>query len=145
MNFLRLAAVRCYPRLTVARRFASDQKQVFPLLSHDFVPKPKGKFEGRSDRLGVPDDYPDPPFISYQLRPAHGWMDDMGRRNLNTPMHQEDDLLSMWLWDPPPPRYTPFQQAMQLLGMLGRPVSDKYVMHSFVSVCAVSLTQQSTD
>ena len=91
-----------------------------PFTSPDFTGIPKGKYEGREDRNGVPDDYPDVPFISYQDRPPHGWMDAAGRRNLNTPLHVEDDMLSMWLFDPPPPRYTKTEQMLQLFGVLGR-------------------------
>lgn len=114
MSFLRLATL-VRSSLPLSKSFSQGP----PFLAPEFTGREKGKFGDRPDRMGLPDDYPDVPFVYYQDRPALGWMDEAGRRNLNTPLHEEDDLLSMWLFDRPPPRYTRTEQALQLFGALG--------------------------
>ena len=47
-------------------------------------------------RLG---DYPIYPWISVQELPATGWWDNQERRNKDTPLHEEDDSLSIWMYD----------------------------------------------
>ena len=47
-------------------------------------------------RLG---DYPIYPWISAQELPPTGWWDNQDRRNKDTPLHEEDDVLSMWMYD----------------------------------------------
>ncbi|EGN98894.1 NADH dehydrogenase 1 beta subcomplex [Serpula lacrymans var. lacrymans S7.3] len=51
-------------------------------------------------------DYPDVPFVSNQTLPARGWWDQQMRRNFGDPVHENDEVLSMWGPDPPvvPPR-----------------------------------------
>lgn len=46
--------------------------------------------------------YPRLPFVSRQTLPPYGWWDPQMRRNFGDPLHEEDELLSMWGPDVPP-------------------------------------------
>ncbi|KAK0500423.1 hypothetical protein EDD18DRAFT_1149937 [Armillaria luteobubalina] len=42
------------------------------------------------------DDYPKVPNVSRQYLPAKGWQDPLTRRNFGDPVHEQDELYSMW-------------------------------------------------
>ncbi|KAH9903064.1 hypothetical protein C8Q73DRAFT_609672, partial [Cubamyces lactineus] len=46
-------------------------------------------------------DYPRLPFVSKQTRPALGWEDLQFRRNFGEPLHEQEEVLSMWGPDVP--------------------------------------------
>ncbi|KAI9061308.1 hypothetical protein FKP32DRAFT_1613151 [Trametes sanguinea] len=46
-------------------------------------------------------DYPRLPFVSKQTRPARGWEDLQFRRNFGEPLHEQEEVLSMWGPDVP--------------------------------------------
>ncbi|KAI0787631.1 hypothetical protein C8Q74DRAFT_1366471 [Fomes fomentarius] len=46
-------------------------------------------------------DYPRLPFVSKQRRPARGWEDLQFRRNFGEPLHDQEEILSMWGPDVP--------------------------------------------
>ncbi|KAF8071833.1 hypothetical protein FPV67DRAFT_1667290 [Lyophyllum atratum] len=46
--------------------------------------------------------YPQLPYVSRQTLPPKGWWDNQMRRNLGDPLHEEDEVLSMWGPDVPP-------------------------------------------
>ncbi|KAH9838272.1 uncharacterized protein C8Q71DRAFT_806993 [Rhodofomes roseus] len=46
-------------------------------------------------------DYPDLPYVSRQRLPALGWDDKQMRRNFGDPLHERDEILSMWGPDAP--------------------------------------------
>ncbi|GLB40315.1 putative NADH ubiquinone oxidoreductase 20.1kD subunit [Lyophyllum shimeji] len=46
--------------------------------------------------------YPRLPYVSRQTLPPHGWWDPQMRRNFGDPLHEEDEVLSMWGPDPAP-------------------------------------------
>ncbi|KAF9820914.1 hypothetical protein IEO21_01141 [Rhodonia placenta] len=46
-------------------------------------------------------DYPRLPYISKQRRPARGWEDWQMRRNFGEPLHEQEEILSMWGPDAP--------------------------------------------
>ncbi|KAH9928286.1 uncharacterized protein B0H18DRAFT_953990 [Fomitopsis serialis] len=46
-------------------------------------------------------DYPQLPWVSRQRLPARGWDDQQMRRNFGDPLHDRDEILSMWGLDAP--------------------------------------------
>ncbi|KAI6108073.1 Ndufb8, NADH dehydrogenase 19kDa subunit [Pisolithus sp. B1] len=40
--------------------------------------------------------YPELPWVSNQSLPARGWWDQQERRNFGDPVHEYDEVLSMW-------------------------------------------------
>ncbi|KZT73018.1 hypothetical protein DAEQUDRAFT_748993 [Daedalea quercina L-15889] len=46
-------------------------------------------------------DYPQLPYVSRQRLPALGWDDRQMRRNFGDPLHERDEILSMWGPDAP--------------------------------------------
>ncbi|EJF64921.1 hypothetical protein DICSQDRAFT_125040 [Dichomitus squalens LYAD-421 SS1] len=46
-------------------------------------------------------DYPRLPFVSKQQRPARGWEDFQFRRNFGEPLHEQEEVLSVWGPDVP--------------------------------------------
>ena len=66
-------------------------------------------------------DYPQLPWQSAQKLKPRGWWDDQDRRNKETPLHEEDDALNMWVWDATENngKYTKYEALGQLLIMFG--------------------------
>lgn len=66
-------------------------------------------------------DYPVLPWKSAQLNAPRGWWDNQDRRNKEDPIHEEEDALSVWLYDAVENNgiYTRWQALGQLLLMFG--------------------------
>jgi NADH dehydrogenase (ubiquinone) 1 beta subcomplex subunit 8 len=66
-------------------------------------------------------DYPVLPWRSAQLERPRGWWDDQDRRDKETPLHEEDDALNMWMYDELENNglFTRWQALGQLLTMFG--------------------------
>ncbi|KAH7924283.1 Ndufb8, NADH dehydrogenase 19kDa subunit [Leucogyrophana mollusca] len=75
-------------------------------------------------------DYPDLPWVSNQdLRPR-GWWDPQMRRNFGDPIHENDEVLSMWGPDVPvvPPQRALFQFSLAVTAFVGFGFLCKYVL-----------------
>ncbi|XP_062510608.1 NADH dehydrogenase [ubiquinone] 1 beta subcomplex subunit 8, mitochondrial-like [Corticium candelabrum] len=73
---------------------------------------------------GLQLDYPKLPFKSVQLNEPLGWWDNQDRRDKETILHEEDDVLNMWMYDEVEcgGKYTKWQALGHLLtafGLLG--------------------------
>lgn len=73
---------------------------------------------------GLQLNYPKIPYKSAQLNEPLGWWDNQERRNKETPLHEDDDVLNMWMYDEVEcgGKYTKWQALGQLLtafGLLG--------------------------
>lgn len=71
-------------------------------ISTAAVAKSNGYKNGRVDKLdeGLKlGDYPNLPWRSAQELPAKGWWDEQDRRNKEDPLHEQDDMLNMWVCD----------------------------------------------
>jgi NADH dehydrogenase (ubiquinone) 1 beta subcomplex subunit 8 len=72
--------------------------------SHLYSTEARGGGGGESEadkidpglRLG---DYPVLPWRSAQLNKQTGWWDNQDRRDKETPLHEEDDALNVWMFD----------------------------------------------
>ncbi|TFK33244.1 hypothetical protein BDQ12DRAFT_707398 [Crucibulum laeve] len=60
--------------------------------------------------------YPQLPWVSRQTRDPHGWQDPLLRRNFGEPLHEQEEVLSMWGPDIPPGDITP-QAALRQLAL----------------------------
>ncbi|KAI0775174.1 hypothetical protein BD413DRAFT_603149 [Trametes elegans] len=99
--------------LTVARRAALRARAAAPRIRcystptapAPTTPAPVTSTEPDDDpQLG---DYPRLPFVSKQTRPPLGWDDPQFRRNFGEPLHEQEEILSMWGPDVPVvPPYT---------------------------------------
>ncbi|KAI0077930.1 hypothetical protein K474DRAFT_1690650 [Panus rudis PR-1116 ss-1] len=97
--FRRVVARRAQTSLAAgARTYATPVPWSTP------APAPPTPKEQEDDpQLG---DYPRLPWVSKQTRPARGWEDPQMRRNFGEPLHEKEEILSMWGPDipvvPPP-------------------------------------------
>ncbi|KAL1949519.1 hypothetical protein VTO73DRAFT_8400 [Trametes versicolor] len=118
--------------LTVAARRAALRARAAPRLrcyatpatSAPTTPAPLTSPEDDDPQLG---DYPRLPFVSKQTRPALGWEDPQFRRNYGEPLHEQEEVLSMWGPDvpvvPPPTALRWFSIAVLGFVSLGTLVS----------------------
>jgi NADH dehydrogenase (ubiquinone) 1 beta subcomplex subunit 8 len=69
-------------------------------------------------RLG---DYPVLPWRSAQLNRQTGWWDNQDRRDKETPLHEEDDALNIWMFDAVESNgiYTRWEALAQLTTVFG--------------------------
>ncbi|KAF8643228.1 hypothetical protein AX16_009118 [Volvariella volvacea WC 439] len=65
--------------------------------------------------------YPQLPWVSRQNLPAKGWQDMLLRRNFGDPLHEQEEVLSMWGPDAPPidPHTATKQFLLAALGITG--------------------------
>ncbi|KAI0635967.1 hypothetical protein C8Q77DRAFT_1216482 [Trametes polyzona] len=73
-------------------------------------------------------DYPRLPFVSKQTRPARGWEDLQFRRNFGEPLHEQEEILSMWGPDVPvvPPQTALRWFSIAVLGFVSLGVLCNY-------------------
>ncbi|KAI0749822.1 hypothetical protein C8Q80DRAFT_1101214 [Daedaleopsis nitida] len=74
-------------------------------------------------------DYPRLPFVSKQTRSPRGWEDMQFRRNFGEPMHEQEEVLSMWGPDVPvvPPQTAARWFSIAVLGFVSFGVLCSYV------------------
>ncbi|KAI6155167.1 Ndufb8, NADH dehydrogenase 19kDa subunit [Pisolithus tinctorius] len=74
--------------------------------------------------------YPELPWVSNQSLPARGWWDQQERRNFGDPVHEYEEVLSMWGPDIPhvPPRKALFQFSLAASGFIAFGLLCKYTL-----------------
>lgn len=74
--------------------------------------------------------YPKVPDVSRQYRPPFGWQDQQERRNLGDPLHERDELYSMWGPDIPavPPETAIRHFGLAILGFVSLGLVVRYVV-----------------
>ncbi|KAH7884448.1 Ndufb8, NADH dehydrogenase 19kDa subunit [Phlebopus sp. FC_14] len=75
-------------------------------------------------------DYPDLPWVSNQNLPARGWWDQQMRRNFGDPIHENDEVLSMWGPDVSvvPPQRALFHFSLAVSAFVGFGFLCKYAL-----------------
>ncbi|RXW25589.1 hypothetical protein EST38_g210 [Candolleomyces aberdarensis] len=96
------------PRAALARSYATPSQEVDPQL------------EG----------YPQLPFIQRGTLPARGWDDMLERRNFGEPIHEQEELLSMWGPDVPvvEPRVAARHFLIAVTGFIAFGFTVKYAL-----------------
>merc|ERR1712141_346918 len=108
-------------RWQVVTRLGSSNAKTPPVMP---VSGPDWEDRGpKDDGLGI-GDYPNLPERSYQLRdPYVKYWDQQDRRNFGEPLHEEDDILSIWMPDRHDESMTTANEALRNLciafGLLG--------------------------
>ncbi|KAF5359196.1 hypothetical protein D9756_003117 [Leucocoprinus leucothites] len=97
------------PTLLAARRAAAQHA-----AARSYVTKPNPEVPDYDTVDPVPD-YPQLPWSSRQNLPAKGWDDMLLRRNYGDPLHEQEEVLSMWGPDIPPAGLTAQSALRQLL------------------------------
>eukprot|EP00112_Aurelia_sp_Birch-Aquarium-sp1_P000301 Seg1026.3 transcript_id=Seg1026.3/GoldUCD/mRNA.D3Y31 product="NADH dehydrogenase" protein_id=Seg1026.3/GoldUCD/D3Y31 len=83
----------------IAKRLGSSNAPTPPITPVSGPDWEDRGWKGKDDGLDV-GDYPDLPGRSYQLRDPYGkYWDQQDRRNFGEPLHEEDDLFSIWMPD----------------------------------------------
>ncbi|KAL4064411.1 hypothetical protein V8B97DRAFT_2006505 [Scleroderma yunnanense] len=74
--------------------------------------------------------YPELPWLSNQALPPRGWWDQQLRRNFGDPIHEYDEVLSMWGPDVAhvPPRKALFQFSLAVSAFVGFGFLCKYAL-----------------
>ncbi|KAG6334645.1 hypothetical protein ID866_4441 [Astraeus odoratus] len=74
--------------------------------------------------------YPELPWVSNQSLPPRGWWDQQMRRNFGDPVHEYDEVLSMWGPDIPhvPPRQALFQFSLAVSAFVAFGLACKYAL-----------------
>ncbi|KXN80889.1 hypothetical protein AN958_06933 [Leucoagaricus sp. SymC.cos] len=98
------------PALAATRRAAARHTAVRSYATQ----KPGPEVPDYSSVDPVPD-YPQLPWNSRQNLPAKGWDDMLLRRNYGDPLHEQEEVLSMWGPDIPPAGLTAQSALRQLL------------------------------
>ncbi|KIJ66987.1 hypothetical protein HYDPIDRAFT_174269 [Hydnomerulius pinastri MD-312] len=75
-------------------------------------------------------DYPELPYVSSQTLPPRGWWDQQMRRNFGDPVHENEEVLSMWGPDVSvvPPRRALFHFTLAASAFVGFGFLCKYAL-----------------
>ncbi|KAI0671778.1 hypothetical protein C8Q78DRAFT_991332 [Trametes maxima] len=121
--------------LTVARRAALRARAVAPRIRSYATPTTAAPTSPAPLTSTLPEDddpqladYPRLPFVSKQTRPARGWEDLQFRRNYGEPLHEQEEVLSMWGPDVPvvPPQTAIRWFSIAVLGFVSFGVLCNY-------------------
>ncbi|RCH85944.1 hypothetical protein CU098_009835, partial [Rhizopus stolonifer] len=74
-------------------------------------------------------DYPNLPRNSLQARGPYGWWDPQDKRNFGEPLHEEDEIMSVWA--PDLHNYSPHKAAAQLALFAGVFASVAGIVYNF--------------
>ncbi|KAG6874558.1 hypothetical protein C0992_007510, partial [Termitomyces sp. T32_za158] len=88
--------------MSVARAFRRAASSALAVRAPRIPPSRAASTSAKQDVDPQLDGYPQLPFVSRQHLSPYGWQDPLMRRNIGDPLHEEEEVLSMWGPDIPP-------------------------------------------